>query len=960
MVDTIFESILEPVSPVKEELKYYQETPKELLFTSDSLFTRKFYKELGSILGVEHNAGKKFKRLSAYEKKKVSDQLDLLLETESLWKDLVSKSKYDTSKIGLTFPEELKQFKRLFKANFYPPSGIRKYATRNYGSERCKIYFSGLYLYLLNNVSFYFDDENIVPELTSKDLDALVSEIDPAFLFKELVKISMKKAYDTNINIECNNPNNFYTKRLDTNFLKAKRTDLQYSIAFYLRIYLANILLNFLASKKIKAFRDNSTENIIKLLKHLQKIFREEYSLTSTKEDIQCFFAEPNTITLVLLSLYQETSIVKTTFKEKGQKAGPGKAGKDSIIFVFDHKLDDSTAFSHNLPRILSPLKADSKNTVEEWISPVKDGHHNVQVSNEALMTLNLAQKKEFVVNKSFSKLLRLADEREHVDEFTTEAAFDAKRRELSSWSNSIWGNSLNTTLYSITRSILDVKNIEKADLHSKTADLCGLTSLECHANAKKNEVTSDLVVMRSSRQLLLTSLDISDLYQDYPLYYGTKLDFRLRMYPLQYLLSRTSGYLKNLLEESVPRMVTITGMCNMLQAYYSPYPHLYTEFNNNFHSRKTFKSMKTFFNENKIKLAEQPLYFELLEGEINDIFYVLSKRRKTALQLEIDQVGSGPTLIALATGNKILAAKCHLLDGSFCCIYTFLLDKSKSFMKEHMNMNIDEESFAYKLLTEDRKAQKYAIMCFFYNQQHLGRTKRWVDQYEDKFGISVTPDDYELLSRFSVKYPQFMEYVFPKITRQLDLLNEALFLVIDQGLPVKINTLDKSIISWDFYHTEELKKNYFNPVSGKHDQYKLRVRVKGQTKTSTRTRKSKHKRSFLPNLIHSIDASIMRMFIYRFYERTGRKINHLHDCVMLHPNDVAIFYDIVTEIYCSPFMRTLVQDLVFSRMKSDTTGSVLDRIIEVEKEFLSNKDDIILTPSVFDPRKCYRYEGAK
>jgi len=215
-------------------------------------------------------------------------------------------------------------------------------------------------------------------------------------------------------------------------------------------------------------------------------------------------------------------------------------------------------------------------------------------------------------------------------------------------------------------------------------------------------------------------------------------------------------------------------------------------------------------------------LYFELLEGEINDIFYVLSKRRKTALQLEIDQVGSGPTLIALATGNKILAEKCNLLEGSFCCIYTFLLDKSKSFMKEHMNMNIDEESFAYKLLTEDRKAQKYAIMCFFYNQQHLGRTKRWVDQYEDKFGISVTPDDYELLSRFSVKYPQFMEYVFPKITRQLDLLNEALFLVIDQGLPVKINTLDKSIISWDFYHTEELKKNYFNPISGKHDQYKF------------------------------------------------------------------------------------------------------------------------------------------
>lgn len=59
--------------------------------------------------------------------------------------------------------------------------------------------------------------------------------------------------------------------------------------------------------------------------------------------------------------------------------------------------------------------------------------------------------------------------------------------------------------------------------------------------------------------------------------------------------------------------------------------------------------------------------------------------------------------------------------------------------------------------------------------------------------------------------------------------------------------------------------------------------------------------------------------------------------------------------------MSTLIQDLVFSRMKSDTTGPVLERIIEVEKEFLSNKDDIILTSVVFDPKKCYsRYEGAK
>ena len=88
--------------------------------------------------------------------------------------------------------------------------------------------------------------------------------------------------------------------------------------------------------------------------------------------------------------------------------------------------------------------------------------------------------------------------------------------------------------------------------------------------------------------------------------------------------------------------------------------------------------------------------------------------------------------------------------------------------------MEIDTKSNAYKLLTEERKAQKYALMCFFYNQKHLGRTGRWKRLYEEKFGISPTNVDYALLSKFSVLYSQFMEHVFPKLTKQLDLLNEA------------------------------------------------------------------------------------------------------------------------------------------------------------------------------------------
>ena len=41
-------------------------------------------------------------------------------------------------------------------------------------------------------------------------------------------------------------------------------------------------------------------------------------------------------------------------------------------------------------------------------------------------------------------------------------------------------------------------------------------------------------------------------------------------MYPLQYLFSRTTGYLKNLLEE-IKKKLTKFGVKNMLEVYYAP-----------------------------------------------------------------------------------------------------------------------------------------------------------------------------------------------------------------------------------------------------------------------------------------------------------------------------------------------------------------------------------------------------
>ena len=80
----------------------------------------------------------------------------------------------------------------------------------------------------------------------------------------------------------------------------------------------------------------------------------------------------------------------------------------------------------------------------------------------------------------------------------------------------------------------------------------------------------------------------------------------------------------------------------------------------------------------------------------------------------------------------------------------------------------------------------------------------------------------------------------------------------------------------------------------------------------------------------------------------------------MIHPNDVDIFYDIVSEVYCDPKMKTLAVDLFFSRLKQDVVGEPLEQIIKLEQKFCENMDSFNLSFETFDPRKCYRYEGTK
>jgi hypothetical protein len=77
------------------------------------------------------------------------------------------------------------------------------------------------------------------------------------------------------------------TKQLDSDFLQANRIDLQYAVISYIRIYLANILLNFLALDTKSCLKEKSTPHIIRSLKYLQSLFKQELHFSNNSTDIK-------------------------------------------------------------------------------------------------------------------------------------------------------------------------------------------------------------------------------------------------------------------------------------------------------------------------------------------------------------------------------------------------------------------------------------------------------------------------------------------------------------------------------------------------------------------------------------------------------------------------------------------------------------------------------------------------
>jgi hypothetical protein len=331
----------------------------------------------------------------------------------------------------------------------------------------------------------------------------------------------------------------------------------------------------------------------------------------------------------------------------------------------------------------------------------------------------------------------------------------------------------------------------------------------ECHISSKKYEKHHQLATIKAKRQMINTTIQIGLDFSEFPLYFSTKLDFRFRMYPLQYLLSRTSGFLKHILQDYTPRTLTSNGLKNLMSAYFAFDSQMTDELIKITSEKHTKKKLKAFFDKNRFKEIEKiPMYFAMLDKELENIFTSSENQPKTGVSIEIDQVGSGPMLVAIITGNMKLAEKCNLLGGAKQCVYTYIMEQTEIYLRETYIELVQEAPEAFEFLKTNRKAQKAALMCYMYNQKHLNRTEEFKKKFEEQKERSVEDAEYQLISKFSVSYDSFIGQIFPMLDVQLNLLEEAMLVLTEQETGVEITTLDGCILKWDFGHIEKIKRS--------------------------------------------------------------------------------------------------------------------------------------------------------
>jgi hypothetical protein len=611
---------------------------------------------------------------------------------------------------------------------------------------------------------------------------------------------------------------------------------------------------------------------------------------------------------------------------------------KTILYYIFSNEINESHFPNAHLPEIVKPQSWGSRNNLEEYIKSYKlkkDGISKCEISKLCKKIIIRSQEKKFIINENAINLFKEIDSYDYekakqldLSPFIPLSIISEDKRKIEEYEDKI-GKDIEKKISSSYKSV--IHNIRKVEKNDKFIDYSILVEKETGIDLNTLKMSRELYYLRKSyekkrlRCLHNTIIVLAELYKGFPIYFISCVDFRLRMYPWSFMFSRTSGVYKYLLKDFKTQKLTEDGKRDLSNAYYKIINK----------SGVDFENINTISDEELLKNSSF-FYYKLMGIEI---FEAKKNNNKTSFIIEIDQKSSSSVFLSLLLGNNELASYSNLSSINAKDPIKFLMSKSEYFT----NFGLSDDVLIQ--IKNNRKIHKNLFMCYCYNQKQYGREKN----LKEIFNIN-----YKDSKIISSNYSSFINSLFKNLNSQIEKLNDVFdfYLKNSNSKPFIISTLDGCRLEWN-----SLLKD--NRISAKK---KIKYEDNWhsyhfQNFEENVNDVSKIKQGLIPSIIHSIDASIMRFIMNSVDEKSGYIINHLHDSIQAHPNNIRVVYECIREIYLSNVFINCLDELVFTNLRSNLISEFHCEFDEIVNIFKKEFKTVEIKGEYFNEENLYPFE---
>jgi DNA-dependent RNA polymerase len=924
---------------------------------SENFFTKSFVEKLKLLL-KNGSRGK-----TSAEMRALQAQLSQINSDEYEWKRRVKGHSSDYSDIIELFPKQMKKFSKLMNAYMYPTEAELEVSQRNHVNffkYKLKALVTGL-------LHFLATEQNLnllgMIKLSDEDFDRIIKlYISDKSIFTDLVKVIMKMSTDNLFNTSRRERTNTYLKLKDTSLVVDKSV-VYYEARRVLTLNIITAVLCYHEKEVLKSKKDTNYEEICNKIRGILYRKKTEYDTEANKWWSLDF---SNCMTTILAFL-EQSGIFYDIVNEK--QAGALKK-TERTKYVLPCKLEELAVKFTELPKVARPGSVQDED-IDEGLKDTLFGVNKISKSGSLKRMLSITQNKPYTINPDFLALLKI------LYELNTGELHDLLQKkgccielpfpfesEVSHVQNQIYEFDGLSRISGLNRIFFD--EIDTAFLGAGCSKIdyvdlkrvCGITPFEQAAKDSRELLQSEKYNLLMKRKYANTCITIGEVFARTDVYITNTFCVRLRLYPAQPIVSRTSGPFKHILFEKKELKVNYRGLFNLLNCYYigaNQYSSEFQAYESTLSSKVNLKPLFAFFFENPIDftvLGDNTLYLSMLHMEILKVW----ETGCTAVMVEIDQKASSCVLLALAMRNKRLAEQCNIISKQKNCPYTYCMLHFPEFYSKYKDIDFDHDDDALNFLSQSRKLHKYAIMCFAYAQGTRGREEDFVERWFLEKKVKPNASTVKVLKWFAKVYDDFVDFLFPGLISQIKILLQLVELVVRENDQMSIQNLNGERLSWSRFKHKSVTRKAFDPVTRKQISYRVETTFLNEDQKVVSDIQD-HKIKFLSYFIHSLDAAIMHHFIVEMKVRFNYTINHLHDCVLIHPNHVDGFYRVVRDLYTSNRLYNAAFDGVFSEAERVLSLDSQPKVAALRKQFEKNCDDFENLLPLCEERHIYQPE---